>query len=358
MKKVLLIVVLFIITGFSAAGAEVGGRIDVNYHMWTPSEEYFNDPTDYNIKEAYFASGDSGDSYVWVKHTIGENLIGLVMLSVDEDWRKLSVNDEDRGGVNSLGFYLVEELWITKSKLFGKEALSVTLGKMEVPFNLNIDKSITGSFTDGVALSTSGLGAFPRTWGCTISFKLGKEKKGVVNLTTFEGMSGISIADEADEDSGLFTSLAVNWDSGDDAFGAKGLRLVIGYAKLAQDEDADDGNITSIGVSYTLGKIPLSFGLEIDMGRNIVNGGDGTMLTAIDIDFKLKTKYSVGLSFETLNYKNNNTLGSDKRTSVRGSMDLLEDGTSKARFEYAKLSNTEDGTVGGSLISLGLLFEF
>lgn len=333
MKKGVL-VILCVVIGLPVMAVEVGGQIDVNYFM-----EKKNDDTVFD--ESYFGAINTK---LWVSHELGEGMTGLVMLALPED---------KSNGMDSTKDVSIEEMWIEKKGAFGQEALGFKFGKMEVPFNLDYDIGITHALTNSV----TGVGEIDFTWGINVSYDLG-EAAGIIKVTTIEAMGGESIIDEKDEDPGLFKSMVMNWDTGNgkDAFGVAGLRLVVAYAMLAQDENADDGTIISIGATYTPAALGLILALEYDMATNIVNGDDGSTLLAANADYDISEDYAVGLSYEIHTFTDNNLVGTLTRMAVRGSVNLND--VSEFRLEYVRLDSTKDDAYGGSMISLGLFSKF
>lgn len=368
MKKLMLIVGLLMIAGIPLMAAEVtvSGVIDVNYFvMDTPTDDNDDEPS-----EGYFNEVCAG---LKVSAELDEGLKGVM---------KLAVVEPKSDGVDSGGWLEVEEMYVAKTNAFDVEGLGFVFGKMEVPGNMDIDAGITHSL--------SWLYEMDETWGLTASYALTEGNIGTFSLTSFEGEGGLDLTageDPEDEDSGLLTSLALQWDTGEDAFEVEGLRLVVAYVMIAQDDDLDNGSNISIGGTYTLKDMGLKFGLEIDMSTSFFNLNDlsdgafgsyvlqeGCMLIALNVDYDIPEQpFSVGLSYEMLTINEDTTdevnavIGDDlesnttTRLALRGDYNVVEDGSTKIRFEYASLSNDHEAVedeFGGSTLAVGVLAKF
>lgn len=381
MKKLMLLVGLLMIAGIPLMAAEVtvSGVIDVNYFvMDTPNDDNDDEPS-----EGYFNEVCAG---LKVTAELDEGLTGVM---------KLAVVEPKSAGVNSTSGVAVEELYVNKANPFDVEGLGLQFGKFEVPHNMDIDAGITHSF--------SWLYEMDECWGLTASYAV--EGVGTFKLTSFEGMGGLDTTpgeDPEDEDGGLLTSLALQWDTGEDAFEVAGLRLVVAYAMRANDQDADDASNISIGGTYTLKDMGLKFGLEIDMSTAFLNFGsliesmesplvgtlddymltEGCMLIAVNVDYDIPEQpFSVGLSYEMLTINEDTTdefaawatanfgapAGAElesttaTRLALRGDYNVVEDGSTKIRFEYASLSIDEESLedeLGGSTLAVGVLAKF
>jgi hypothetical protein len=364
MKKLMLLVGLLFVAGIPLMAADFTGVFDVNFFvMDTPTDDDDNEPT-----EGYF---NEICASLKVTQELGEGLTGVM---------KLAMVEGKSNGVDSTSEIGLEELYVKKVGAFDQEALGFKFGKMEVPNNLDYDAGITHSL--------SWLYEMDETWGLTASYDLG-EGKGVVSLTLFEGMGGLDTTpgeDPKDEDTGLGGSLALQWDTGEDAFEVEGLRLVVAYAMRANDEDQEDaetGTNISIGGTYTLKEVGLKLGLEIDISTAFLNLADllsdvdpaappipsyylpeGCMLIAVNADYTIPEQpITVGLSYEMLTLNEDDDLGMDSNTTtrlaVRGDYGIADN--TKIRFEYASLSNDLDGLddeFGGSTLAIGVLGKF
>jgi hypothetical protein len=397
MKK--LVVILLMLAVAPVMAVEIGGIIDVNYFMPSYADSDINGTanTEEECGNSYF--GEVGAS-LWATQELGEGLTGKV---------KLAMAESKSDGIDSMSAIALEELFVKKTGAFDQEALSFTFGKMEIAGNLDYDTSITHCFTNGKALISTGLGEIDNTWGLSVGYAV--ENVGTFTLSTFEAIGGYDdsiTGNENDEDSGLFQSIALQWDTGadKDAFGVAGLRLVVAYIMLPGYEDYDAGSVISLGGTYKLMEGALTLGLEIDMSSNscVDNGliasgspdyinvgtaetvyldAEGGMLIALNADYKINEEVCVGLSYEMLTYSDipdgvgagtDLEVGTDSRMALRASY-AVADGT-KLRFEYAMLSNsssditeadldgdgipasTDEDDPGYSLISLGVFSKF
>lgn len=364
MKKLMLLVGLLFVAGIPlmAADVTVGGQLDLNYFMDSPADDNDDEPS-----ESYFGMVSTK---LTAKADFGENLIGFVKLNLVED----PFGDGHSAGMDTFGMITTEEMWISKADAFGQAGLGFKFGKMEVPGNLDIDNGITHSLSNRFEVDL--------TWGLNVNYAV--EGVGTFNLTTFEGMGGVDTTGPDDEDAGLFSSMILQWDTGENAFEVEGLRLVVAYGMVASDEDQDDGSIISIGGTYSLAgmDVPLTIGLEIDMISN-VDVGDlaisdqpaldlgSAMLLALNVDYKINEEFSVGLSYETLTVDEDDadppSIPADiaeqtiTRLALRGEYNVAED--VKLRFEYADISNDNsdigaDKETGGNIIGIGVLAKF
>jgi hypothetical protein len=373
MKKLLVIALVLATLPLFGQGTSVnlGLVLDPNYFMMTPkddaaaSESFFGEVSAALIVNAVLP----GDVTGYLKYNVNESMSNA---SVDTTLDLYDQFEEyDLGGlpaVNGGEFVVdlpsftapvgVEELWVAKKGVFNQDDLGFKFGKHDVVFNLNIDKGITHAMTDGDAAITSGIGAQDNKWGFAASYAVANV--GTFSLTTFEAIGGTdnSGTDPVDEDSGLFTSMALNWDTGVgvDAFGVAGLRIVVGYAMLASEEDLDNGSIISLGGTYTIPGMPLVVSLEIDMSTAVTAvDQQGGMLMAIGADYDVNAQFKAGLKYESLAYSKDDDISmdanSDSRLALYGSYILAEN--SEIRFEYSDLTNSEYDTVGYSLIAIG-----
>jgi hypothetical protein len=267
---------------------------------------------------------------------------------------KVKLNESKSAGVDNKPATVFEEMWAGKKDAFGVAGLGFKAGKQDVPFNMNIDNGVTHTFTYGTALMTSGIGQINNAWGFGVSYKA--EGVGLFTLTTFEGLGGFSTPDKADEDTGLFNSMALQWDTAKDAFGMKGLRIVVGYEMRASLADMDNGSGISAGASYEV--VPgLVVGLEIDQSSFMTPAIDydpgpgfkytamdakGGMLMALNADYKVNDMFRIGLSYESLAYSKNDDLGlkasTDTRLGLHGAYILGK--ASEIQFEYCSLANS------------------
>lgn len=318
-----------------APGIEWGATVDAYYFMLTPADS----------DDATIDSSEIGDSFfgevnaaLTAKFTLPGDIAGGM---------KIGVSDVS-SGINAAGPIDLDEIWAKKSGAFGQDALSFQFGKFDIPMNLNVDNGVTHAFTYGNALVSDGIGAINNTWGFCVGYKV--EGAGQFYLTTYEGLSGVTLVDEADEDSGLFTSMALNWDTGADAFGVAGLRLVAGFGMRATVDDEDNGSIISVGGTYTIPGVPLVVSLEIDsttfmapdsVGLGIYMDAEGAMLMALGADYTVNEQFSVGLKYESIAYAENEDIAmdanADSRIALYGSYVLAEG--SAIRFEYSTVAN-------------------
>jgi hypothetical protein len=380
MKK--LVVILLMLAVAPVMAVEIGGIIDVNYFMATPAD------TDFVVPESYFGEVSAA---LWAVQELADGLTGKI---------KLAMVEGKSNGIDSSSTIALEELYVKKTGPFGQEPMAIMFGKMEVPFNLDYDTGITHCFTNGTALLSAGVGEIDNTWGLSGSYSV--DGVGTFTLTTFEGMGGVAdeedgqsqaIEDQTDEDTGLFSSMAVQWDTGADkaAFNVEGLRMVVGLAMLASPQDNDNGMVISIGATYK-GVKNLTLGLEIDITSNaaqfpasVINDietftGDvfahgsadmeGGQLIAINADYAIEGGYSVGLSYEMFSYAECDIemwdgsalyditvdASTDTRMAIRGEMEVAEG--SKVRLEYSTTSNSEIDEIGQTLIALGFFGKF
>ena len=438
MKK-LLVVLIALMIAVPVMAAEVSGSIDVNYFM-----ETFNDDVAPDEPESYFGMVSSK---LIVKHELGENLNGLVKLNLLEPY-SYGIDSNDAGPP---AYMVIEEVWVAKTDAFDQAGLGFKFGKMEVPFNLDYDTNITRNISNALeidftwGLNTSyaveGVGTFNLTliegvggeddvddidldtglgsslvlnWDtgedafevAGLGFKFGKmevpfnldydtnitrnisnaleidftwglntsyavEGVGTFNLTLIEGVGGEDDVDDIDLDTGLGSSLVLNWDTGEDAFEVAGLRLVVGYAMIAgqdiaaTEDNADAGSVISIGATYTLADQGMKFGLEYDMEKNyltqmIMGSVEGSTLIAINFDYDINEEISVGLSYEMLAIAEDTAIAlpssTYNRMAIRGSYAIAED--TKLRLEYSSDADSEDDTMGGTLIALGVFSKF
>jgi hypothetical protein len=368
MKK--LVVILLMLAVAPVMAVEIGGIIDLNYFM--PSTADTDDGgsslEDYEINNSAFGEVSTA---LWATQELGEGLTGKI---------KLAMVEPLSNGADYLTAVAVEEAYVKKTGAFGQEALSFAFGKMEVPFNLDYDKGITHTFTNGNALYSSGMGEIDGVWALSVGYAVADV--GTFTLSTLEYTGDVTLVDEEDEDSGLFQSIVLQWDTGadKDAFGVAGLRLVVAYAMLTSIDDADNGSVISLAGTYT-GVENLTLALEIDMTNHVaefVGGGyldeKGGMLIALNADYQVNAEVSVGLSYEMFNYNEADDVltmdaSTDSRMALRASY-AIADGT-KLRFEYSAVSNSlsdlteydEDGdgdedNAGYSLIALGVFAAF
>ncbi len=340
MKK-LLIVALILAVMPAFAGVEISGILDLDYFMTTPND---------SALEAENFFGIIGSKLNFKVTDLAEGTDALV---------KMNIADISNG-MDSAGAFQLEEIWIAKKGPFGQDALGFKFGKMEVPFNLDVDNGITHSMTNrsGLAYTTGGAaGEIDYTWGLNVNYMIG-DGLGTVNLTLFEGIGGTDETDDADLDTGLFQSLALNWDTGKDvdAFGVAGLRIVVGYAMFAGEnipataDNADPGSEMSVGATYALKDMGLCFGLEILIADE--NRAD-CMIIALDVDYA-QEMFEVGLTYEQAAYDTADT--TDSRIAIRANYILDE--KNKIRFEYSMMGNADDSDLGGNIISLGYLGVF
>jgi hypothetical protein len=380
MKKLILLVGLLVAAGIPLMAADIGGVMDLNYFMETPKDDNDDEPS-----EGYFGMVSTK---LTVKQELGENLDGFLKLAlieaksdgIDSTAEPTDLDgdvvdsgaDLDGDGVNDFVIInpvktegdaypvQIEEIWVAKKDAFDVEGLGLKFGKMEVPGNLDYDTGTTHTLSNMFEIDF--------TWGLNGSYFLG-EGKGTVNLTLIEGMGGLDETpgeDPEDEDSGLFQSLVAQWDTGENAFEVEGLRLVVAYAMIASDDDADDGSNISIGGTYNFKgmDVPLTLGLEIDMSTNVYSAKKGTMLIALNGDYDINEEFSAGLSYEMWTFNKDEDIGLDdsftiSRMALRGSYKIADN--TKVRLEYADLSTDEEGAkdeFGGSTIALGVLAKF
>jgi hypothetical protein len=370
MKKLMLLVGLLFVAGIPlmAADVTVGGVLDLNYVMDSPADDDDDEPS-----ESYFGTVSTK---LTTKADFGDDLIGFAKLNFVED---INMGTGHSYGMDTIGILTVEEAWVSKANAFGQEGLGFKFGKMEVPGNLDIDNGITHSLSNRFEIDY--------TWGLNVNYAV--EGVGTFNLTTFEGMGGLDATGPDDEDTGLFSSLSLQWDTGENAFEVEGLRLVVAYGMLASDDDQDDGSVISIGGTYSLAgmDVPLTIGLEIDMVSNVDIGDfyvddqvaldlGSAMLMALNVDYDINEEFSVGLSYETLAVDEDDLdapsipAAIEKQTitrlALRGEYNVAED--VKMRFEYADISNdnsdiavdtsTADKETGGNTIAIGVLATF
>jgi len=349
MKKLLVIALVLAALPLFGQGTgtsvSMGAIIDADYFMATPKD-------DTAASESFFGTVSGA---VLVNAALANDVTGLVKMKVGEFLSVGGIQMSD--GRDVLGYMAFEEMWVAKKGAFGQADLGFKFGKQDVPFNLNIDNGTTHPLTYGTALMSSGIGAINNTWGFGVSYAVANV--GTFTLTTFEGLGGTDTSgtDPVDEDTGLFTSMALNWDTGVgvDAFGVAGLRLVVGYAMLATDEDADNGSIISLGGTYTIPGMPLVVNLEIDMSTAVsAVDQEGAMLMGLGADYTVE-QFKVGLKYESLAYTKDDAIAmkanSDTRIALYGSYILAQD--SEIRFEYSDVANSEDDTLGASIIAIG-----
>jgi hypothetical protein len=351
MKKLLLIMLLMVSVPLIAL--DFGAQVDVNFVM-----QSFND--DNRESENYFGSPHV-NSKLWAKQEMEGDMTGYV---------KLNLVEPKSDGIDSLGIALIEELWVSKKGPFEVAELGFKVGKMEVPFNLDYDKSITASMTNGGQKplgeyltyaglgDVTGIGEIDGTWGFNVNYAV--EGVGTFNLTLFEAVGGLDSVSGEDA-SAVFDSIALNWDTGADAFGVAGLRLVVGYVMMPNGAD-ENANVISIGGTYSLMEGALTLGLEIDMSTWVVQE-DGCQLIALDVDYDINEDMTVGLSYEMLTYNDNDPWGTDSIIALRFGYNVAEG--SQIRFCYQMTSNSGDEDiaydaedVGGNLICIGLLSKF
>lgn len=339
MKK--LLIVALMLAMIPAFAVEVGGQLDLNYIMETPNDDLIE-------PESYFGMVSTKLTF---KQELMEGTTGFVKMNLLEP----KSDGMDSVPVPAGGFIVLEEMWAAKTGAFGQEALGFKFGKMEVPFNLDVDNGITHSMTNrsGGAYA-SGLGATGEidfTWGLNVNYGLG-EGMGTINLTIFEGAGGINAATGEDADTGMFQSIALNWDTGKDvdAFGVAGLRIVVGYAMYPNDTLDESANDISIGATYTLKDLGLCIGLEIIMSSEFAAD---CMIIALDVDYKQEL-FEAGLTYEQATFDTADT--SDSRIAIRGAYILDEN--NKLRLEYAMTDNADNDDAGESRISLGYLATF
>jgi hypothetical protein len=378
MKKLMLLVGLLMIAGIPLMAAEVTttGIIDANYFNESPTDDNDDEPA-----EGYF-----GEVCASVKLTaaLDDGLKGVV---------KIAMAEGKSQGQNSSSALWLEEMYVNKADAFDQAGLSFQFGKFEVPHNMDLDQGITHSL--------SWLYEMDECWGLTVGYAV--EGVGTFKLTTFEGYPGLDTTGPDDEDTGLFNSMALQWDTGEDAFEVDGLRLVVAYAAVARDEDLDDASNISIGGTYALKDMGLKFGLEIDMSTAFHNFSDlvigmepglaatvtddyylteGCMLIALNVDYTIPDQpFKVGLTYEMLTINEDTTdefeayaianfgapagaeleSNTTTRLALRGEYNVVEDGSTKIRFEYSSISIDLDGLdeeLGGSIIALGVLGKF
>jgi hypothetical protein len=330
MKKLLIVALMLAV--LPAFAVEFGGKIDLNYHMETPNDDTIE-------PESYFGMVSTK---ITLKEELGEGLTGFVKLDLDEN---------KSNGVGSASLIWTEEVWVAKAGAFGQEALGFKFGKMEVPGNLDYDTGTTHTISNRIELD--------ETWGLNVNYGLG-EGMGTINLTVFEGGGGLNAATGEDADTGMFQSLVLQWDTGKgiDAFGVAGLRLVVAYGMVALDTVDETASIISIAGTYTLKDLGLCIGLEIDMLTYVFNGEDGSMLIALNADYDINEEIAVGLSYEMLQYAEAGATDAhtESRIAIRASYKVAD--ATKLRLEYAMVDDSEDDTVGESLISLGCVTKF
>lgn len=367
MKKLMLMVGLIVAAGIPLMAADVttSGQLDLNYVMDSPKDD-----NDDESSESYFTT-------IWTKLKVnadfGKDMNGLIMFNFLED----PLASGHSTGTPTFGLVEVEELWLSKANAFDQKGLGFKFGKMEVPGNLDVDNGITHALSNRFEID--------RTWGLNINYMA--EGIGTFNLTTIEFMGGTDSTTGPpadDEDTGLFNSMVIQWDTGADAFEVAGLRLVVAIGMLASDEDQDDGQVISIGGTYSLASmdVPLTLGLEIDMVSNVdvddmgisdqpaLDLGSG-MLMALNADYEINEQFCVGLSYETFSVDEDDAdppsipaalaKQTITRMALRGSYAVMED--VKLRLEYADISNDEsdsgaDKEVGGNTIAIGVLAKF
>jgi hypothetical protein len=333
MKKLIALMVAIMIA-VPVVGAELGGSIDLNYMM----DSYADDAV---AAESYF---QAISTKLWITQALENDVNAKIKLSLPST----------SNGVNTVEGLNVEEMYVSKAKPFGVEALSLTFGKMEIPFNLDYDTNITHNYSNAIEMD--------ETWGLTGSYDLGGEM-GKISLTTFEGMGGTDISgtDPEDEDAGLFTSMALQWDTGKgvNAFGVAGLRLVVGYAAIAADEDADNGSIISIGATYELADLGLMIGFEYDILTDIFSP-EGSTIMALNADYKIDDTWAVGLTYENANVSEDTaTLVPEMkmtRIALRGTMAVGE--AASMRFEYSTEEDSEVTDSGTTKIAIGYMSTF
>lgn len=372
MKKLLVIALILAALPLFGQGTSInmGATIDPNYFMMTPkddaaaSESFFGEVSAALIANMVLP----GDITGFLKYNVNESMSNDTTSGGTIDLYDVFDEYDTFGlpAVNGGEFVVdlptasapigIEELWVAKKGAFGQADLGFKFGKQDVTFNLNVDNGITHAMTDGSAVISSGIGAIDNTWGFAVNYAVAGV--GTFTLTTFEYLGGTdnSGTDPVDEDSGLFTSMALNWDTGADAFGVAGLRLVVGYAMLATDEDADNGSIISLGGTYTIPGMPLVVSLEIDMSTAVTFvDQQGGMLMALGADYAVNEQFKAGLKYESLAYSEDKDIlmdaNSDSRIALYGSYILAQD--SEIRFEYSDTANSEIDVVGYSVIAIG-----
>jgi hypothetical protein len=333
-------VVVALVASYSVPvlAAEVGAQMDGALMMFTPAdsdaegENWFMSPSD--------------ESFLWAKADMGSNVTGYMKLVMN------IMNDNQITG-SGYNWVTIDQMWVKKAGAFGQEALGMMFGEFDVPCNLNINNGMTDAIT-GENPFVGPLAPLFSAWGLNISYDLG-EGTGVINLTTFEGTEGQDSVDFTDLDSGLFASIALNYDSRENAFGVNGLRVVGGYASVAPAvADGDGMTVISLGGTYSaLMGGALVLGLEIDMISNYP-GEDGSQIMSINADYKTGV-YAVGLTYESFSDLTADAENATSRMSLHGSMDVVENGAGKVRFEYSSVTNDEDDTYGGSFIGIGFL---
>ncbi|MFH1709073.1 MAG: porin [Planctomycetota bacterium] len=346
MKKllvVMLIALALLAMAQSNVTATVGGRLEANYFMDMPAGD--------EIENSGFAVITTK---LWTDVDFGSDLTGKLMLAV------LDASN----GINDATAISVEELWINKNQPFGVANFGMKFGKMEVASNLDIDNGITRSLTNMVRFPTPGPdgtwgnaddfsiytpGEIDQTYGLGASYMV--EGIGNFTLTTFEGTGGLdeSNADSTkyeDEDMGLLSSLALQYDTKDNAFGVTGLRGVAAYVMIAGQEDLDTSSWLSLGATYEV--MPgLVLGLElIPMVSNWNSPEDaGEMLYALNADYKIEGGYKVGLTYES--YTINEFMGKDSenlaisRMALRGSMDLTDQVCLRGEYSQTTLKDSD-----------------
>jgi hypothetical protein len=364
MKKLMLMIGLLVAAGIPLMAADVTpfGQLDLNYIMLSPTDDNDNESS-----ESFFAMVSTK---LGVKADFGDDLIGYAKLNV--------VHDSGHStGMHTDGYVMTEELWVSKANAFDQAGLGFKFGKMEVPGNLDIDNGITHTLSNRFEIDF--------TWGFNVNYAV--EGVGTFNLTTIEFMGGTDSTTGPppdDEDTCLFNSIVLQWDTGEDAFEVAGLRLVVAYAMLASDDDQDDGSVISLGGTYSLkgNDVPLTLGLEIDMVSNVDVGdldiddqpaldlGSG-MLMALNADYDINEEFAIGLSYETFTVDEDDAdlpsipaaLADQTitRIALRGAYKVAED--VKLRLEYADISNDDsdsgaDKETGGNTIALGVLAKF
>mgnify|MGYP003572206856 CR=1 FL=1 len=335
MKKLIVLMLLMAMMPVMAAEYTIGGQVQAFYFMDMPLGD--------EIANSQFGTSACD---VWVDADLGDDLAGRFQLNVAD----ISEGMEDSTDVN------IEEMWISKKGAFGQEALSMKFGKMEVPFNLDYDNSITHSLSNSAYVLVGAgpdviivPGEIDNVWGLSVSYMV--EGVGTFSLTTFEGAAGLDTSDTdptkyTDEDTGLFSSLAVQWDTGKgvDAFGVAGLRLVVGIAMLAMDEDADNAQVVSLGATYT-GVDKLTLALEIAPMISNINSEDGSMFYELSADYDVTDVWTVGLTYGGLTVTGDDAMAgaedsSLSRMALRGWMKIND--AAKLQIEYVMSSLSDD----------------
>lgn len=323
MKKVLFVMMLLLVSVPLMAEYKLGVCVEGYYFMESPNDDLVE-------PESYFGEVSAA---AWIDGDLGDGITSKL---------KLNVAEAKSDGMSSTSDLAVEELWVAKKGPFGQDALGFKFGKAEFPGNLDFDKGVTHAITNMYELDY--------TWGFNVNYSLG-DTLGVINLTTFEGQGGLDTVTLEDADTGLFNSIALQWDTQADAFGVAGLRLVVAYIMMPNGAD-ESGSIISVGATYGLMENALTLALEIDMETWLMSDEDGSTLIAIGADYKISDEYRVGLSYETMSFGNSAIDDVIGRMGIYAYWTIAPDVA--LALEYSSTDNSEDDTFGGSLIAIGV----